>query len=143
MSLGESTVERGNRSSPIGSKAIVALFKTDVFALRNIVFDAHPGDLICIIGPVGSGKVCSHLLMTLTHSPSFFLLFRVLSCNHSPVRSPTSMDKSESKARSATCRKKLVSLPHTSRHTGVMSDTCRDLLVQHSTEHSLRQSASP
>ncbi|CAF0930502.1 unnamed protein product [Adineta steineri] len=29
-----------------------------VFKLQNIVFDAHPGDLICIIGAVGSGKVC-------------------------------------------------------------------------------------
>ena len=143
MSFRDSTMERGNGSFANCSQLIVTLFKADVFALRNIVFDAHPGDLICIIGPVGSGKVCSHLLMTLTHSPSFFLLFRVLSCNHSPVRSPTSMDKSESKARSATCRKKLVSLPNTSRYTGVMSDTCRDLLVQHSTEHSLRQRISP
>ncbi|CAF1175851.1 unnamed protein product, partial [Adineta ricciae] len=34
------------------------------FELKNIVFHARPGDLICIIGPVGSGK--SSLLQALT-----------------------------------------------------------------------------
>ncbi|UJR31956.1 hypothetical protein I4U23_019429 [Adineta vaga] len=34
------------------------------FVLKNIVFHAYPGDLICVIGPVGSGK--SSLLQTLT-----------------------------------------------------------------------------
>ncbi|CAF4467860.1 unnamed protein product, partial [Adineta steineri] len=38
--------------------------KNGVFKLQNIIFDAHPGDLICIIGAVGSGK--SSLLQTLT-----------------------------------------------------------------------------
>ncbi|CAF5166249.1 unnamed protein product, partial [Rotaria sp. Silwood1] len=38
--------------------------KNGKFLLRNILFDAHPGDLICIIGPVGSRK--SLLLQTLT-----------------------------------------------------------------------------
>ncbi|CAF3410899.1 unnamed protein product [Rotaria socialis] len=37
---------------------------TGTFSLKNIVFDAHPGDLICVIGPVGAGK--SSLLQTLT-----------------------------------------------------------------------------
>jgi ABC-type lipoprotein export system ATPase subunit len=36
----------------------ILLIQNGTFALKNIVFDAHPGDLICIIGPVGSGKVC-------------------------------------------------------------------------------------
>ncbi|CAF3840294.1 unnamed protein product, partial [Rotaria sp. Silwood1] len=40
------------------------------FSLKNIVFDAHPGDLICIIGPVGSGK--SSLLQTLTGEIAHF-----------------------------------------------------------------------
>ena len=36
----------------------VGLFsKNGLFALRNIVFNASPGDLICVIGPVGCGKV--------------------------------------------------------------------------------------
>ncbi|CAF1451360.1 unnamed protein product [Adineta steineri] len=34
------------------------------FSLKNILFHAYPGDLICIIGPIGSGK--SSLLQTLT-----------------------------------------------------------------------------
>ncbi|CAF1468673.1 unnamed protein product, partial [Adineta steineri] len=41
-----------------------------VFSLKNIIFHAHPGDLICIIGPVGSGK--SSLLQTLTGEIAFF-----------------------------------------------------------------------
>ncbi|CAF4380757.1 unnamed protein product, partial [Adineta steineri] len=44
--------------------------KNGVFKLQNIVFDAHPGDLICIIGAVGSGK--SSLLQTLTGEIGFF-----------------------------------------------------------------------
>ncbi|CAF1179985.1 unnamed protein product, partial [Adineta ricciae] len=40
------------------------------FVLKNIVFDAQPGDLICIIGPIGSGK--SSLLQTLTGEIAFF-----------------------------------------------------------------------
>ncbi|CAF0900780.1 unnamed protein product [Rotaria sordida] len=40
------------------------------FSLDSIVFNAHPGDLICIVGPVGSGK--SSLLQTLTGEISFF-----------------------------------------------------------------------
>ncbi|CAM4781960.1 unnamed protein product [Rotaria magnacalcarata] len=35
-----------------------------LFKLKNIIFDAYPGDLICIIGPVGCGK--SSILQTLT-----------------------------------------------------------------------------
>jgi ABC-type histidine transport system ATPase subunit len=34
------------------------------FCLKNIIFDAEPGDLICVIGSVGSGKVC-YLSITL------------------------------------------------------------------------------
>ncbi|CAF0980830.1 unnamed protein product [Rotaria sp. Silwood1] len=41
-----------------------------LFALKNIIFDAHPSDLICIIGPVGSGK--SSLLQTLTGEIAYF-----------------------------------------------------------------------
>ena len=33
------------------------LYRVDLFSLKNIVFNAYPGDLICVIGPVGSGKV--------------------------------------------------------------------------------------
>lgn len=33
------------------------VFQNGSYTLRNIHFDAHPGDLICIIGPVGAGKV--------------------------------------------------------------------------------------
>ncbi|CAF1384435.1 unnamed protein product [Rotaria sordida] len=44
--------------------------KNEKFSLRNILFDAHPGDLICIIGPVGSGK--SSLLQTLTGEITYF-----------------------------------------------------------------------
>ncbi|CAF5227176.1 unnamed protein product, partial [Rotaria magnacalcarata] len=40
------------------------------FFLKNIVFDAQPGDLICIIGPVGAGK--SSLLQTLTGEIGIF-----------------------------------------------------------------------
>ncbi|CAF2915966.1 unnamed protein product, partial [Rotaria sp. Silwood2] len=40
------------------------------FSLKNIFFDAHPGDLICIIGPVGCGK--SSLLQTLTGEITYF-----------------------------------------------------------------------
>jgi len=32
--------------------------KDPQFQLKNLVFNAQPGDLICVIGPVGSGKVC-------------------------------------------------------------------------------------
>jgi ABC-type phosphate transport system ATPase subunit len=35
-----------------------------MFTLENIMFDAKPGDLVCIIGPVGCGKVCSITYMT-------------------------------------------------------------------------------
>ncbi|CAF4718803.1 unnamed protein product [Rotaria sp. Silwood1] len=44
--------------------------KNGKFSLKNIIFDAHPGDLICIIGPVGSGK--SSLLQTLTGEITYF-----------------------------------------------------------------------
>ncbi|CAF4106053.1 unnamed protein product [Rotaria sordida] len=44
--------------------------KNGSFCLKNIVFDAHPGDLICIIGPVGAGK--SSLLQTLTGEIAIF-----------------------------------------------------------------------
>ncbi|CAF3088983.1 unnamed protein product [Rotaria sp. Silwood2] len=40
------------------------------FSLKNIIFNAHPGDLMCIIGPVGSGK--SSLLQTLTGEITYF-----------------------------------------------------------------------
>ncbi|CAF0805769.1 unnamed protein product [Adineta ricciae] len=40
------------------------------FSLQNILFHARPGDLICIIGPVGSGK--SSLLQTLTGEITYF-----------------------------------------------------------------------
>ena len=32
--------------------------KNSKFQLKNIIFNGQPGDLICVIGPVGSGKVC-------------------------------------------------------------------------------------
>ncbi|CAF4536341.1 unnamed protein product [Rotaria sp. Silwood2] len=41
-----------------------------LFLLKNIVFTVYPGDLICIIGPIGSGK--SSLLQTLTGEIPFF-----------------------------------------------------------------------
>ncbi|CAF3989329.1 unnamed protein product [Rotaria sp. Silwood2] len=44
--------------------------KNELFALENIVFTAYTGDLICIIGSVGSGK--SSLLQTLTGEIPFF-----------------------------------------------------------------------
>ncbi|CAF3680029.1 unnamed protein product [Rotaria sordida] len=44
--------------------------KNGKFSLKNMVFDAYPGDLICIIGPVGSGK--SSLLQTLTGEITYF-----------------------------------------------------------------------
>ncbi|CAF2103986.1 unnamed protein product [Rotaria magnacalcarata] len=44
--------------------------KNGSFFLKNIVFDAQPGDLICIIGPVGAGK--SSLLQTLTGEIGIF-----------------------------------------------------------------------
>ncbi|CAF2833335.1 unnamed protein product, partial [Rotaria sp. Silwood2] len=44
--------------------------KNGKFSLKNIIFDAHPGDLICIIGSVGSGK--SSLLQTLTGEITYF-----------------------------------------------------------------------
>ncbi|CAF3993643.1 unnamed protein product [Rotaria sp. Silwood1] len=44
--------------------------KNGKFSLRNILFDALPGDLICIIRPVGSGK--SSLLQTLTGEITYF-----------------------------------------------------------------------
>ncbi|CAF4383864.1 unnamed protein product, partial [Rotaria sordida] len=85
--------ERDNRLLSISSKDIVAIDtiyknsikrtsevicnlkqahweKNEKFSLRNILFDAHPGDLICIIGPVGSGK--SSLLQTLTGEITYF-----------------------------------------------------------------------
>ncbi|CAF0825031.1 unnamed protein product [Rotaria sp. Silwood1] len=44
--------------------------KNETFSLKNIVFNAYPGDLICVIGPVGSGK--SSLLQALTGEISYF-----------------------------------------------------------------------
>ncbi|CAF4950125.1 unnamed protein product, partial [Rotaria sp. Silwood1] len=41
-----------------------------LFLLKNILFTAYPGDLICIIGPIGAGK--SSLLQTLTGEIPFF-----------------------------------------------------------------------
>ncbi|UJR21510.1 hypothetical protein I4U23_024596 [Adineta vaga] len=41
-----------------------------IFALQKIAFDARPGDLICVIGAVGSGK--SSLLQTLTGEIAYF-----------------------------------------------------------------------
>jgi ABC-type polysaccharide/polyol phosphate transport system ATPase subunit len=46
-----------------------------MFTLRNIIFDAHPGDLICIIGPVGSGKVCIYLLLKVIYFISLEFTF--------------------------------------------------------------------
>ncbi|CAF1632625.1 unnamed protein product [Rotaria magnacalcarata] len=40
-----------------------------LFSLKNVIFNAYPGDLICVIGPVGSGK--SSLLQTLTNEITF------------------------------------------------------------------------
>ncbi|CAF5155394.1 unnamed protein product, partial [Rotaria magnacalcarata] len=44
--------------------------KNGKFSLKSIKFDAYPGDLICIIGSVGSGK--SSLLQTLTGEITHF-----------------------------------------------------------------------
>ncbi|CAF4608410.1 unnamed protein product [Rotaria sp. Silwood1] len=44
--------------------------KNASFSLDSIAFDAHPGDLICVVGPVGAGK--SSLLQTLTGEIAFF-----------------------------------------------------------------------
>ncbi len=44
------------------SYKLLSPLQTGTFSLKNIVFDAHPGDLICVIGPVGAGKVCSSSL---------------------------------------------------------------------------------
>ncbi|CAF1354990.1 unnamed protein product [Rotaria sordida] len=44
--------------------------KNGKFSLKNIILDAYPSDLICIIGPVGSGK--SSLLQTLTGEITYF-----------------------------------------------------------------------
>ncbi|CAF1999498.1 unnamed protein product, partial [Rotaria magnacalcarata] len=44
--------------------------KDDFFQLRNIAFDAKPGDLICVIGAVGSGK--SSFLQTLSGEIPYF-----------------------------------------------------------------------
>ncbi|CAM2724338.1 unnamed protein product [Rotaria socialis] len=41
-----------------------------LFKLKNIIFDAYPGDLICIIGPVGCGK--SSILQSLTGEIPYF-----------------------------------------------------------------------
>ncbi|CAF0985467.1 unnamed protein product [Rotaria sordida] len=43
--------------------------KNEIFSLKNIIFNAYPGDLICVIGPVGSGK--SSLLQALTGEISY------------------------------------------------------------------------
>ncbi|CAF0797585.1 unnamed protein product [Rotaria sordida] len=65
------------RSTPTISPSVVCNLeraqweKGASFSLDSIVFDAHPGDLICIVGPVGSGK--SSLLQTLTdYDPRLF-----------------------------------------------------------------------
>ncbi len=44
--------------------SILLFIQNGLFSLNNIMFDAHPGDLICIIGPVGSGKVSSFIINT-------------------------------------------------------------------------------
>ena len=64
---------------------VLFFIQNGIFTLKNIVFNASPGDLICIIGPVGSGKVCyvsylfasnsfvkSSLLQTLTGEIGYF-----------------------------------------------------------------------
>ena len=76
------------------------------FTLKNILFDAHPGDLICIIGPVGSGKVSTTFSLADDRSLD---RCRALSCKHSLARSPSSMAKCDCVAPSAMCHKSLVS----------------------------------
>ncbi|UJR34945.1 hypothetical protein I4U23_027723 [Adineta vaga] len=44
--------------------------KDTSFCLKDITFNAHPGDLICVIGSVGSGK--SSLLQTLSNEITHF-----------------------------------------------------------------------
>ncbi|CAF3968250.1 unnamed protein product [Rotaria sordida] len=69
----ESSIVKNN---PIQSPKVICNLKqaqwekNGSFCLKNIVFDAHPGDLICIIGPVGAGK--SSLLQTLTGEIAIF-----------------------------------------------------------------------
>ncbi len=48
---------KGNYSYFDLIEMILIVLQNGTFSLKNIVFDAHPGDLICVIGPVGSGKV--------------------------------------------------------------------------------------
>ena len=44
--------------------------KDSSFSLDSIVFNANPGDLICIVGSIGSGK--SSLLQTLIGEITFY-----------------------------------------------------------------------
>ncbi|CAF3332630.1 unnamed protein product [Rotaria socialis] len=57
-------------SSKVECHISQAYWETDgLFSLKNVIFHADPGDLICVIGPVGSGK--SSLLQTLTNEITF------------------------------------------------------------------------
>ncbi len=51
--------------------------------MKNIVFNAHLGDLICVIGPVGSGKVRSFSVNKILYYRN---MFRVLFFKHWPVK---------------------------------------------------------
>jgi hypothetical protein len=73
--------------------------------LTNIVLHAQPGDVICVVGPLGSGKASWNL------SPDDYddrLFLRVLLCKHCLVKSLTSTGKCAYMARSVMSLKKLV-----------------------------------
>ncbi|UJR11087.1 hypothetical protein I4U23_015269 [Adineta vaga] len=64
LALAKAKNQKGNmfRNDPDRPLKIVCQLKSarwdenSLFALKNIVFEAHPRNLICVIGPVGSGK---------------------------------------------------------------------------------------
>jgi ABC-type uncharacterized transport system ATPase subunit len=58
MQFKTSSLGKGKYSYFYLIEMIMIVFQNGTFTLRNIVFNAHPGDLICVIGPVGCGKVC-------------------------------------------------------------------------------------
>ncbi|CAF1332047.1 unnamed protein product [Didymodactylos carnosus] len=69
--LSTNRIDKNHSPSSLSCHLKIAQWKQDSsFALKNIVFDAHPGDLVCVIGPVGSGK--SSLLQTLSGEVAYF-----------------------------------------------------------------------
>lgn len=59
-SVSTSTILLHSQFCPISNVILLKLFKEegeDIFAVRNLSFEAKPGDLVAVIGPVGAGKV--------------------------------------------------------------------------------------